>query len=183
MLISTVIWYLSMLRMVYCQCGCGETMEEYNKYGYKRRYLKGHNPPTNYVGRMYNNGYIEIPVKNHPFRNKHGYVLQHRLVMEQYIGRYLMPQERVHHIDHDPRNNKIENLQLIPTNSQHIILHSFGRRKTSGQRCPKCNSDNVTKDGLRHHKTRQGWHCQNCRVKFRTLRVQDRRLEHMHQQH
>lgn len=35
-----------------------------------------------------------------------------RIIMEDYLGRPLEPDEIVHHIDHDPSNNKLENLEL-----------------------------------------------------------------------
>src|SRR5580765_806847 len=41
-----------------------------------------------------------------------GHILEHRYVMEQKIGRYLLPGENVHHIDGDKLNNSPENLEL-----------------------------------------------------------------------
>lgn len=53
------------------------------------------------------------------------YVLEHRYVMEQHIGRYLSPLEVVHHRDGNPSNNTIDNLQLFPSQQEHIkIAHS-----------------------------------------------------------
>ncbi len=42
---------------------------------------------------------------------RHGYALEHRLVMAREIGRPLSKHETVHHIDGDTTNNCIENLQ------------------------------------------------------------------------
>ena len=51
------------------------------------------------------------------------YVYQHRLVMEKYLGRKLIREELVHHIDGDKKNNHISNLQLCANEKEHRVLH------------------------------------------------------------
>jgi len=39
-------------------------------------------------------------------------MFEHRLVMEQHLGRYLLPTEIVHHRDSNRQNNDISNLEM-----------------------------------------------------------------------
>lgn len=71
-------------------------------------------------------GYILVSAPSgHPHgissgKNKSKYILEHRLVMEQHLGRYLQPTEVVHHIDENPSNNDISNLRLYSNQAEHI---------------------------------------------------------------
>lgn len=64
------------------------------------------------------NGYIEEWC---PDRGK--YVYQHRLIVERQIGRYLRPEERVHHRNHNRLDNEPSNLLHLPSQSAHIAEH------------------------------------------------------------
>lgn len=66
--------------------------------------------------------YIKIPAFWHPKKTKDGDVYLHRLLVEAKLGRYLEDYEIVHHKDHDPFNNQLDNLEVI-TQTEHINHH------------------------------------------------------------
>lgn len=73
-------------------------------------------------------GYEYSRTPGHPHASKHGsYVAVHRLVIEQKLGRYLLPTEVVDHIDGNPRNNSPENLRVFPSNAEHLRVTLKGR--------------------------------------------------------
>jgi hypothetical protein len=73
--------------------------------------------------------YKELRMPTHPYA-KRGYYREHRYVMEQKLGRYLTPEEEVHHIDGNGWNNAPENLRLIKNKSEHVKLeHRIGTYK------------------------------------------------------
>lgn len=68
-------------------------------------------------------GYIIVYVPWHPLAwgtSKFFYL--HRLIYENYLQRYLLPKEQVHHKDENKLNNLIENLELLDR-KEHIKLH------------------------------------------------------------
>ncbi len=65
-------------------------------------------------------GYKRIYKPKHPLSDVDGYIREHRVVMEKKLGRYLKPEEVVHHIDHNKRNNDQDNLMLFASQSKHI---------------------------------------------------------------
>lgn len=71
-------------------------------------------------------GYIRELCPGHPRADSAGFVLQHRLVMELELGRFLQPGEAVHHLNHRKDDNRPENL-LLMTPSAHMSHHSRER--------------------------------------------------------
>ena len=72
-------------------------------------------PKGNYRGVRY----VRCPPGYLPMARADGYIMEHRLVMAQWIGRMLTRQECVNHINRNPSDNRRENLELYPTNADH----------------------------------------------------------------
>lgn len=74
-------------------------------------------------------------------------VRAHRWIMEQHIGRPLTADEHVHHIDGNPLNNELSNLQVID-GSEHMRLHKC--IEPEPRACKGCGSTFVPTGRKRH---------------------------------
>jgi len=86
-----------------------------------RKNIKNH--PHWKGGKVYMQDYEFTKIPEHPYASITGYVKTSRLVMEKHLGRYLDPEEVVHHKDIDVANNNIGNLMLFPNESEHQSYH------------------------------------------------------------
>lgn len=87
----------------------------------------GKNNPKWKGGKIkYHNGWYVLK-SDHPFATKAGYIRQSRLIMERIIGRYLKPEEVVHHINEDCFDDRPENLMFFPSKPAHTRFHRLLR--------------------------------------------------------
>lgn len=77
---------------------------------------------------MHSQGYILVYCPTHHLANKHGFVLEHRLVAEQKYGREIKKDEVVHHIDGNKTNNSIDNLVIV-SRAEHMEIHRTSLRR------------------------------------------------------
>lgn len=78
-------------------------------------------------------GYTTVYIPSHPHSMYNGCVWKHRIVVENYIGRYLNKEEVIHHINFSRSDNRIKNLYLFPTHKEHMLWHrAFLRNKKIG---------------------------------------------------
>lgn len=100
----------------YCSVKC------YRAADHRRRYRSQRTQEIK--GRTIANGYIYWTF------GRYRDIAEHRVLMEQHIGRELLPSEHVHHRNGIRHDNRIENLELL-SRSEHSRLHYRGspRRK------------------------------------------------------
>lgn len=120
------------------------------------------------------NGYKYAFAPRHPGANQAGKIYEHKLVMMAHIGRNLLPNEVVHHIDGVKTNNDIKNLLLL-TREEHTKLHAvLSGKKISPERkiCANCGRYFVVKW------RKQQFCCQKCaKAKSRKLNIGKEELE------
>lgn len=73
-------------------------------------------------------GYIYVYMPEHPKSTKDGYIMEHDLIIECSIGRWLTKDEVVHHKNEQRDDNRLKNLELM-TASDHMSYHSRKRNR------------------------------------------------------
>ncbi len=86
--------------------------------------------------------------------NHYNQVLEHRSIMEKYLGRRLTNNEVIHHINENPEDNRIKNLQLM-SRSEHTKIHSK-KPEMIKFNCAKCGKLKEIRKKLYHLKIKKG---------------------------
>lgn len=87
-------------------------------------------------------GYVYIWDK---IKGKHVY--EHRKIMEEHLGRELLPEEDVHHIDGNRQNNTLGNLIIV----DHNVHARISRTKNRSCGLPGCEASHHAKGFCRKH--------------------------------
>ncbi len=82
-------------------------------------------------------GYIMVFRRDHPNAGPQGYIMQHRLVAEEALGRYLTGIEEVHHLNLSRSDNRLSNLLVMADHGMHRRFHV--NPPAWVPRCPHCN--------------------------------------------
>jgi hypothetical protein len=84
--------------------------------------------------------YTYAVVPEHPNATKNGYVLHHRIIVENLLNRLLTEDEVVHHVDANKKNNLGYNLEMS-SRSEHASGHGkAGGRRVAILTCPECGT-------------------------------------------
>lgn len=127
------------------ECGICQKPLRSTRWGRQKRYcseecrlkgLRGRTSPAWKGGVIKNRGYLQVrcPLEFSPMANHDGLVLQHRLVMARHLGRCLHPWEVVHHKNNIKDDNRLENLELLPSQTSHVSIIRLNARVESLER-------------------------------------------------
>ena len=153
-----------------CQCGCNKPC--------KNKYVSGHNSPKGPSSPLWKQG-IKLDKGGYiMIRKSGGYIREHRLIMEQHLGRSLKDNEIVHHINGNKQDNRLENLELTTRSLHHINNHI---KDMSGITCFECGNTKTRlysfgKHGIKrpiwykHPKDKSKWCCTKCIEHYRPPR-------------
>ncbi len=101
-----------------------------NKYGLRaeRSAIDQDLRTSGSIGQTPHDGYVNVHAAKHPRASSGGSVPYHCIVVEKHIGRHLQKGEIVHHINLVKDDNRIENLALLKSLSDHSKVHSYYQR-------------------------------------------------------
>ena len=171
------------MALIECADGCGQFLEEFDKYGRRRKFLKGHNTTLrvgtenpNYGKRgaetsKYKMGrtksgdgrYWVLSGKyGYPGADKYGRMYEHIYLYQEYYKVCMTPWGQVHHKNKNGLDNRLTNLKAVSA-SEHTKIH-HPKKDRNNTFCITCGGKTTTdKRGYdRWHKYQNGYRCDIC---------------------
>lgn len=153
-------------------------------------------------GRFYHkqSGYVFVKAPDHPHADSKGLVQEHRLIVEQAIGKTLPRSVIVHHVNGNRKHNFKGNLVVCPNDEYHKLLHQRTHSliftgSPNNRWCPGCQEflplesfyHTTRRDTYGNKKPKRSGYCKFCsntvnrksyeRNKRKTLNRQKRQRE------
>lgn len=99
--------------------GYGRTCRKH--FGYHHKPGKNHHNATKNGRRILETGYVQVldPRRKKARKRGSNYIMEHRLLMEEFLGRRLKRSEVVHHLNGIRDDNRRENLVIIGPKEKH----------------------------------------------------------------
>jgi len=91
-------------------------------------------------------GYVVLTIKTHPRASVGRCVMEHRVIMEAYLGRYLNENEIVHHKNGIKNDNRLENLEVMDHADHTLEHHTDAKRSEETKR-------KISEAKKKHYKT------------------------------
>jgi len=95
-------------------------------------------------------GYLHFYCPDHPLGGKNGIVPLHRHLMSVHLGRWLLAKEYVYFKNGDPKDVRIENLEVI--SGRELLRRNVHRHQAAKvvKVCPNCNTEFEVPPSLVH---------------------------------
>lgn len=169
------------MELIYCECNCGQQLEEFDRLGRKRRFIKGHNnvlrkgilnpnfgkrgaETSQYkIGKTNTGSYWVLSgMYGYPGADNIGRILEHRYVYQEYYKVCLLEWTEIHHKNKNGFDNRIENLEAL-FSADHTKIH-HPRKDTTDTFCLICGGKTtIDKRGYeRWHRYQDGYRCDIC---------------------
>ena len=152
--------------IIFCKCGCGETLSLYNRWGYKRDYIKDHKGKSQNQKGSNNNNYKGGWINEQGYHNTgRKNICVHRRVYEEYYKCCLLPWIDIHHKDGNKLNNHISNLEPL-LHPIHLSIHK-SKPEIFVRLCLVCGQGSYVKHNGRPSWTKygNGFRCMKCYLK------------------
>jgi len=90
-------------------------------------------------------GYVFVKRPQHPKADAKGLVQEHRIVVEDRLGKHLPDHAIVHHVNGNRKHNNPDNLVVCPNDEYHMLLHAramsyYHTGSPNNRWCSNCHS-------------------------------------------